>query len=361
MEVPNSRNGQRRFGPVTKGGRMSAFGSDWRARSTLRVRRTSRFSRCRRSRRSEVPSESSRAPARRPRPTQTPPPARRVLVATKRLPASNQNRRKWLTARPAPTPSAEPKWASTMTPVRSKASTPTHRVDPRARYSGSRPRPSELSDTSSTTARRRRLPRVLGKPHLSARLIPSLWRTTVTSGGKGRLGPSRLARFGTRTSSGMGSQSITRVDLVSRRRTSLQPSTPRAVRCARSRETLGKTRVAGWAPWKCQILETVSAALVLSRKGDECPRLAVTGALGRPSVCVAPRGFHDADAQGDRRCQVSHRARPHVAPVLPRHRPRPVVFSSRPKDCPHPTKTAENGSPPDPHRPHPQSQSGLRR
>ena len=73
---------------------------------------------------------------------------------------------------------------------------------------------SELSDTSSTTARRRRLPRVLGKPHLSARLIPSLWRTTVTSGGKGRLGPSRLARFGTRTSSGMGSQSITRVDLV---------------------------------------------------------------------------------------------------------------------------------------------------
>ena len=125
--------------------------------------------------------------------------------------------------------------------------------------------PSESSDTSSTTARRRRLPRVLGKPHLSARLIPSLWRTTVTSGGKGRLGPSRRARFGTRTSSGMGSQSITRADLVSRRRTSLQPNTPRAVRCARSHETLGKTRVAGWAPWKIQILETVSAALVLSR------------------------------------------------------------------------------------------------
>ena len=64
---------------------MSAFGSDWRARSTLRVRRISRFSRCRRSRRSEVPSESSRAPPRPPRPTQTPAPARRVLVATKKI------------------------------------------------------------------------------------------------------------------------------------------------------------------------------------------------------------------------------------------------------------------------------------
>ena len=223
---------------------------------------------------------------------------------------------------------------------------------------------SELSDTSSTTARRRRLPRVLGKPHLSARLIPSFWRTTVTSGGKGRLGPSRLARFGTRTSSGMGSQSITRVDSVSRRRTSLQPSTPRAVRCARSRETLGKTRVAGWAPC-CGSAKFSKRSAPLWSCHETGGRMSAfgsaTGALGRPSVCVALRGFHDADAQGDRRYQVSHRARRTSPPSYPDTAPGPSCSRRDQKDCPHPTKTAENGSPPDPHRPHPQSQSGLRR
>ena len=37
----------------------------------------------------------------------------------------------------------------------------------------------------------------------------------------------------------------------------------------------------------CQILETVSAALVLSRKGDECPRLAVRLARSVDPPCAS--------------------------------------------------------------------------
>ena len=52
---------------------------------------------------------------------------------------------------------------------------------------------------------------------------------------------------------------------------------------------------------------------------------------------------------------------PTSPPSYPDTAPGPSCSRRDQKDCPHPTKTAENGSPPDPHRPHPQSQSGLRR